>query len=235
MEPSGTYGGEGAGGAGTGISTNEPPELMIQLEPTEIRKGDSAMLTWESRNASQVVIEPAIGEVDATGRIKLYPEKTIEYEVSASGPGGTVTRKATVSIIEGSAAAGRISSEDLAEGVGEANFDNAVRPVFFGFDSYSLSDDAKLTLDGGIRWLNMSENRHIKFVIEGHTDDRGTEEYNLALGDKRALVVKDYMVANGIDGSRIMTVSLGEERLFDTSGTEAGHALNRRAHFVIIH
>ncbi len=225
--------GDGSG-AGSGISSNEAPELTILLEPEEIRKGDSAMLTWESRNATQVTIEPAIGEVDTSGRIKLYPEETVEYSVKASGPGGSVTRNATVSIYEGSGPGGGISSENLEEGLGESAFERAVRPVFFLFDSYTLSDDARLSLDGSIRWLNMFENRHLSFVIEGHTDARGTEEYNLALGDKRAAVVKEYMVRNGIEESRIMTVSMGEERPFDTSGTDEGHSLNRRAHFVLI-
>lgn len=221
-------------GAGTGISSTEPPELNIQLEPTEIRAGDSAMLTWESSNASQVTIDPAIGEVEISGRIKLYPEQTVEYSVTASGPGGAVTKSATVSIYEGSGPGSGITSENLNEGLGGSAFERAVRPVFFLFDSYTLSDDARLSLDGGINWLNMFENRHLSFVIEGHTDARGTEEYNLALGDKRAAVVKEYMVRNGIDESRIMTVSMGEERPFDTSGTDEGHSLNRRAHFVLI-
>ena len=235
MDPgSGTRTPGDTSGSGTGISSSDMPELMIQLEPSEIKLGDSAMLTWESRNASQVTIEPAIGDVDPSGRIKLFPEQTIEYSVTASGPGGSVTRNATVSISAGSISGRGISSEDLGEGMGESAFESAVRPVFFLFDSYTLSDDAKLSLDGSIRWLNMFENRHIKFVIEGHTDARGTEEYNLALGDKRASIVKDYMILNGIEESRIMTVSMGEERPFDTTGTDEGHSLNRRAHFVLI-
>lgn len=223
-----------ARGTGRGIDGSAPPELTITLEPTEIRSGDSAMLTWESSNASQVTIEPAIGGVDPSGRIRLYPDRTTDYTVTASGPGGSVTKDATVRILEGIGIGGGISREDLEEGLGEDAFDGAVRPVFFPFDSYTLTEEAKLTLDGNIRWLNMFENRHIRFVIEGHTDARGTEEYNLALGDKRASTVKDYLVRNGIDESRIMTVSMGEERPFDTSGTDDGHALNRRAHFVII-
>ena len=235
MDPgSGTGTSGDVSGAGAGTYSTEAPELLIQLEPSEIEIGDSAMLTWESRNADQVIIEPAIGEVETSGRIKLFPEQTVEYTVTASGPGGAVTRNATVSIFEGSGPGSSITSEDLAEGFGESAFDRAVRPVFFLFDSYTLSDDAKLSLDGSIRWLNMFENRHISFVIEGHTDARGTEEYNLALGDKRASIVKNYMVLNGIDETRIMIVSMGEERSFDTSGTDEGHSLNRRAHFVLI-
>ena len=235
MDPgSGTRTPGDTSGSGTGLSSSDMPELMIQLEPSEIQIGDSAMLTWESRNASHVTIEPAIGDVDTSGRIKLFPEQTIEYAVTASGPGGSVTRNATVNISAGSISGRGISSEDLVEGMGESAFESAVRPVFFLFDSYTLSDDAKLSLEGSIRWLNMLENSHIKFVIEGHTDARGTEEYNLALGDKRASIVKDYMVLNGVDESRIMIVSMGEERPFNTTGTDEGHSLNRRAHFVLI-
>lgn len=235
MDPgAGTGSGRGTGDPGSGTVSSVPPQLKIQLEPTEISSGDSALLTWESSNASQVSIEPAIGVVDPSGRIKLYPEQSTEYTVTASGPGGSVSEKVSVSIIQGAGRVGGITSEDLDQPLGEDAFEASVRPVFFPFDSYSLSDEARLTLDKSIRWLNMFENMHIRFVIEGHTDSRGTEEYNLALGDKRAAVVKDYMVQNGIDPDRIMTVSMGEERPFDTSGTERGHALNRRAHFVLM-
>ena len=235
MDPgAGTGGAGGTGAPGTGSLSGAPPELDIQLEPTEIRSGESAILTWESNNASQVSIEPAIGVVDPSGRIKLYPEQTTEYTVTASGSGGRVSRKASVSILQGTGPGGMITSEDLNQPLGEDAFEASVRPIFFTFDSYSLSEEARLTLDKSIRWLNMFENSHIRFVIEGHTDSRGTEEYNLALGDKRAAVVGDYMVRNGIDRDRIMTVSMGEERPFDTSGTDRGHALNRRAHFVLM-
>jgi peptidoglycan-associated lipoprotein len=72
------------------------------------------------------------------------------------------------------------------------------------------------------------------FVVEGHCDERGSEEYNLALGDARAEVVAEYLKNNGISKSRITTISMGEERPFDNRKVEAAYALNRRAHFVLL-
>ena len=80
----------------------------------------------------------------------------------------------------------------------------------------------------------MKKNPQYSLLIEGHCDERGTEQYNLALGDRRANAAKEYIVALGIDGNRIRTVSYGEERPFDPGHDEAAWAKNRRAHLVIV-
>lgn len=103
--------------------------------------------------------------------------------------------------------------------------------VFFAFDDYSLTGEARdiLAGDGKI----MTQTSKLKIIIEGHCDERGTVEYNLALGEKRANSAKSYLVNYGIDPSRISVVSYGKERPFDTGHDEAAWAKNRRAHFVM--
>jgi peptidoglycan-associated lipoprotein len=103
--------------------------------------------------------------------------------------------------------------------------------IRFEYDRAELSDTARATLEKHGLWLQ--NHRTAKLVIEGHCDERGTVDYNLALGDKRARAVKDYLASLGVAGERMNTVSLGKERPLDPSGTEEAFAKNRRAHFVV--
>jgi peptidoglycan-associated lipoprotein len=107
----------------------------------------------------------------------------------------------------------------------------SLNDVYFDFDQYSLTGEAKSTLGADANELKRVADAAI--TIEGHCDERGTKAYNLALGDKRANAAKDYLVAMGIMASRISTVSYGKERPFDTGHNEAAWAKNRRAHFVV--
>jgi peptidoglycan-associated lipoprotein len=103
--------------------------------------------------------------------------------------------------------------------------------AFFDFDSYVLSSEAKGTLE-----TNAKEMKRVtvgNVTIEGHCDERGTKAYNLALGEKRANAAKDYLVALGVNATRINTVSYGKERPFDDGHDDSAWAKNRRAHFVM--
>ncbi len=102
--------------------------------------------------------------------------------------------------------------------------------VFFDFDSATLSADAQEQLRQNGVWMG---NNASKTLVEGHCDDRGTSEYNMALGDRRAASAKEYLVRFGVSPSRIETVSFGEERPFAQGQNEEAWAKNRRAHFVV--
>ena len=103
--------------------------------------------------------------------------------------------------------------------------------VFFGFDRYDLSSEARASVASWAQWMNTHQN--VELVIEGHTDERGTREYNLALGARRANAVKDYMVALGVAASRVKTISFGKERPAVLGSNEAAWAQNRRAVAVV--
>lgn len=112
---------------------------------------------------------------------------------------------------------------------------NAEQPLAhagFAYDSYTLSDEARAALDANATWLRRWTST--KVAIEGHADNRGTNEYNLALGDRRAAAARDYLISLGIAADRISAVSKGEEQPFCMEDTESCWALNRRAYFVII-
>lgn len=103
--------------------------------------------------------------------------------------------------------------------------------VFYAFDSAVLDMTAQSQLDENVQW--MADNPEAGIVIEGHCDERGTYEYNMALGERRAESAKNYLLNAGVDPVRIQTVSYGEERPFDPGHDEAAWAKNRRAHFVV--
>ncbi len=103
--------------------------------------------------------------------------------------------------------------------------------VFFAFDSTVLEMTSQSQLDENVEWMMANSNATI--IIEGHCDERGTYEYNIALGEKRAENVKNYMVDAGVDPLRMQVVSYGEERPFDPGHDEASWEKNRRVHFVV--
>jgi len=103
--------------------------------------------------------------------------------------------------------------------------------VYFDFDKSALSAEAKQTLAENARQLKDAGSMAV--TIEGHCDERGTNAYNLALGEKRANAAKDYLVSLGVDGGRITTISYGEEKPFDAGHDETAWTKNRRGHFVV--
>jgi peptidoglycan-associated lipoprotein len=107
-----------------------------------------------------------------------------------------------------------------------------IQDAFFEFNESTLTADAQSALTSSATWLK--KNGQYNLLIEGHCDERGTEQYNLALGDRRANQAKEYLVTLGIDAGRIRTVSYGEERPFDPGHNEAAWAKNRRAHLVLV-
>ncbi|MBD3336933.1 MAG: peptidoglycan-associated lipoprotein Pal [Candidatus Eisenbacteria bacterium] len=112
---------------------------------------------------------------------------------------------------------------------GEADVE--LQDVYFDFDRHNLRPDALRTMERNAEMLK--ENPDARVVLEGHCDERGTSEYNLALGEKRARTVESFLRRYGIDGSRLTVISYGEERPFDPGHNEAAWAKNRRVHFVL--
>lgn len=102
--------------------------------------------------------------------------------------------------------------------------------IRFSYDDASITSEARRILSSNAEWIKANSDATVQ--IEGHCDERGSVEYNLALGERRANAVKKYLVGLGIDGSRLTVISYGKEKPLDTSNTEAGMAKNRRANFV---
>ena len=126
---------------------------------------------------------------------------------------------------------GSVESTELPADVGSINARGYLKDAFFDYDKSDLRDDARTALAADAEWLK--KYRTIQFLIEGHCDERGTSEYNLALGDRRANATKEYLVSLGVDASRIRTVSYGKERPFCNQSTEDCWQQNRRGHFLV--
>jgi peptidoglycan-associated lipoprotein len=124
-----------------------------------------------------------------------------------------------------------VDTSELPNNVNAINARGYLKDAFFDYDKADLRDDARTVLSTDAEWLK--KNRTIQFLIEGHCDERGTSEYNLALGDRRANAAKEYLVSLGVDASRVKTVSYGKERPFCTESTEDCWQQNRRAHFLV--
>ena len=142
---------------------------------------------------------------------------------SAAGSATSSSTASTASSTSGSTAATQMSDAEKLAQVGNT--------VYFGFDSSELDGEAQATLDRQAAFLNV--NPTVVVIIEGHADERGTREYNLALGDRRAVSVRDYLLAKGLDAARIRTVSYGKERPSVAGSNEEGWAKNRRAATVL--
>jgi peptidoglycan-associated lipoprotein len=123
------------------------------------------------------------------------------------------------------------SAEDDIKAMSLDTVSRYLKPAFFDYDKADLRSDARDVLAANAAWLKAHPS--IVFTIEGHSDERGTAQYNLALGDRRANAAKEYLVSLGLDGGRAKTVSYGKERPFATGHDEDSWAKNRRAHFVV--
>jgi peptidoglycan-associated lipoprotein len=114
----------------------------------------------------------------------------------------------------------------------EAGQEGVFQDIHFAFDKYNIQETDRGELKTIAAW--MGKNTSAKLSVEGHCDERGTNEYNLALGDRRAKAARDYLVSLGVPSSRITTISYGEEKPLCTEHTEGCWAKNRRAHFVVL-
>jgi peptidoglycan-associated lipoprotein len=139
----------------------------------------------------------------------------------------TIEEGPDVRPIEGEGAAG----SDISGGSTLSGEGGPLADVHFALDSAALSDEARATLEKHALWLQGQ--RDATVTVEGHCDERGTVEYNLALGEQRARAVREYLVSLGVAAGRLRVVSYGKERLLDPGSDEAAHARNRRAHLAV--
>ena len=199
------------------------PTASLTANPSTIEKGQSTTLTWETQNATDVSIE-GIGPVQPSGSQSATPQDSTTYRLVAKGAGGTQEATARVTVTQPAPPPPQPSAteEDL--------FNQQVKDIFFDYDKYDIRSDQQAALQGDASFLK--EHQNVKFTVEGHCDERGSTEYNLALGDNRANAVKQALVQAGISADRIRTISYGKEKPVCTDHTEACWQQNRRGHFL---
>ena len=200
------------------------PTASISVNPNSIQAGQSASLSWQTSNATDVSID-GIGAVQANGSQSVAPTDSTTYHLTAKGAGGSQEASARVTVTAAPAPPPpppSVTDQDL--------FSQNVKDVYFDYDKADVRGDQQASLQADVQFL--SQHPNVNFTIEGHCDERGSTEYNIALGDKRATAVKSALVAAGVNASRIKTISYGKEKPFCTESNEACWQQNRRGHFV---
>jgi len=202
------------------------PTASIAVSPTSIQAGQSASLTWQTTNATDVSID-GIGAVQPNGSQSVSPSDSTTYHLTAKGSGGTQEATARLTVTQPPPPpppppTPTVTDEDL--------FGQNVKDIYFDYDKSDIRGDQRGSIQSDMSFLTQHPN--INFTIEGHCDERGSTEYNLALGDQRASAVKNELTTAGISASRIKTISYGKEKPFCTESNEACWQQNRRGHLV---
>ena len=201
------------------------PTVTLQASPTSIHSGDSATLTWNSTDATQLSISPDVGAVTAQGSTKIAPTASTTYTITASGPGGSASATASVSVSTPPPPPPPPAEPSLDE-----LWLREVRDAYFDYDKADIRPDAREALSKTAEFLKTHPG--LRVTVEGHCDERGSTEYNLGLGDRRANAVKQYLASLGVAANSLDVVSYGKEKPFCMESNETCWQQNRRGHFV---
>ncbi len=209
------------------------PTATLTADPLAIDLGGSVVLNWRTNNATSVSID-GIGPVNLNGTQTVSPANSTNFHLVAKGDGGTVEANVRVTVrvpVAPTTPSGTVMSSDINSGVTDDAFHAAVPDAFFDYDSYELRPDAQAAAGQAAGFLVAHPN--IRVLIGGYADERGSAEYNLALGENRANAAKTALVNAGVAANRIRVISYGKEKQFCTESTEACWQENRRAQFTI--
>ena len=201
------------------------PTASISVSPDTIQAGQSATLSWQTSNATDVSID-GIGAVQPSGSQQVNPTDSTTYHLTAKGSGGTQDATTRLTVAPPAAA----TTAPPPSATEEDLFGQTVKDVYFDYDKSDLRPDQQTAIQSDAQFLNQHSN--INFTVEGHCDSRGSTEYNLALGDQRASSVKSALVSAGVSANRVKIISYGKEKPFCTESNEACWQQNRRGHLV---
>jgi peptidoglycan-associated lipoprotein len=201
------------------------PTATITASPSAVTAGDQVTLTWNTTNASSATID-GLGDVSPSGSKTVTPSASTTYHLVARGGGGSIDAYGRVTVNQPPIAAA--PAPGMTE---EQLFQANVKDIFFDYDQYSLrnTDDAVLSKDAAF----LKSHPDMKIVIGGYCDERGSDEYNLALGENRAGSAQKMLIASGIAPNRVRVVSYGKEKPFCNDETESCWQQNRRAAFAL--
>jgi len=206
----------------------EKPTVNLTAMPSTIESGQSVTLSWTSENATSLDLQPGVGAVQSSGSTSVSPTESTTYTLTATGPGGTATATARVTVTSAPPPPAPSQPSAVTE---ETLFEQNIKDAYFDYNKSDIRPDAQQALTADADFLKSHPS--MNFTIEGHCDERGSEEYNLGLGDRRASAAKTFLVNLGISASRITTISYGKDRPFCTESNEACYQKNRRAHLVL--
>src|SRR6266568_6701641 len=180
------------------------PTAQISASPTAISAGDQVTLTWKTTDATSVSIE-GLGDVQTSGTKTVTPTASTSYHLTARGEGGTADATARVTV-----SAPPPVQQPTNTMSAEEEFKANVQDIFFDYDAYDVSGEAQGILSKDASYL--ASHANVKVVIGGYCDERGSNEYNLALGQSRADATKNALVTAGVAVTRIRVISYGKEK-----------------------
>lgn len=198
------------------------PTATIQATPATAQPGQAVVITWKTENASDITIDP-LGAVQASGSATVTPGESTTYHLTAKGPGGVQQSDARITVTASAEAEPANDPEKWLTETESTRLD-----IFFDTDDFSIRSDQFVTIQNDAAFLK----RHpgVRIVVEGHCDEMGSTEYNLALGDRRAIEVRSALEKAGVNPVRMRAVSYGKEQPFCAEESDGCSKLNRRAH-----
>jgi peptidoglycan-associated lipoprotein len=209
------------------VNTQPPapsPLASLTASPTSVDRGQPVQLSWNTQNATSITIE-GIGSVSASGSRTITPQSSTTYHLLAKGDGGDAEANARVTVSVPT------TTTTTTQGPSDEQlFAQNVKDVFFSYDKYDIRTEDQQVVNADASFL--AQHPKIAVLIQGHCDERGSDEYNMGLGENRAEEVKSSLVKQGVSADRIKIISYGKEKPFCTrSETEDCWQENRRAHF----
>ena len=203
------------------------PTASISVDPNTIQAGGSASLTWQTSNATDVSID-GIGAVQPNGSQSVSPTDSTTYHLVAKGAGGTQEATARLTVTQAPPPpppTANVTDQDL--------FNQNVKDVYFDYDKSDVRGDQQTSIQADAQFFTQHTN--MSFTIEGHCDERGSTEYNLALGERRADAAKQALLQAGVSPDALKTISYGKEKPQCTDANEDCWQKNRRDHFSLLH
>ena len=209
-------------------ASEKPVIALFAASPGSIDKGGQTTLRWAVEHANNVQISPALGSVQESGSRAVFPSAATRYTLTATGPGGTASATASVSILIQSAS--RMPDQATRNQIQELL--NRIQDAYFDYNKHNIRPDAQAALVADAKTLGeiLKQYPDYKLTVQGYCDERGSEEYNLALGDKRASQAKEYLASLGVPDSQLKTISYGKEKQVCSEHDEECWQKNRRAH-----
>jgi peptidoglycan-associated lipoprotein len=207
------------------------PTATISADPLAIDLGQSVVLNWRTQNATTVTID-GIGQVNVNGTQTVSPANSTNFHLVAKGDGGTAEANVRVTVRVPVAPTVPASTGNLPGDMGsDEAFHQNVPDAFFDYDSYELRPDAQAATAQAAAYL--AAHPAIRVVIGGYADERGSAEYNLALGENRANSARSALLTAGVAPNRLRIISYGKEKQFCTEENETCWQQNRRAQFTL--
>src|SRR5579863_9687259 len=212
-----------------------PPPAAVRIEsftaePRSIEQGQSATLRWSVANATDISIDQGLGAVAANGSRQVFPSSTVTYTLTARGASGSDTRSVSVEVSAPPPPPPPPPSEPKLSGADLLS--REAQDIYFDYDKSEVRDDGRTALqhDADLLKRIFAADPSFTVVVEGDCDERGSAEYNLGLGDRRATAAKEFLVQLGLPADRISTISYGKDRPVCTEANEACYQRNRHDH-----